>query len=102
MATWVLLLIVVGGFYSLIVPALPSVWAFVAGVVYGLLASSTIVTGVIACVKDPIDPNVRRFHQVGHVKGPRRLALPRSFYLPTTSNDLAGFKLFPSPRDVES
>ncbi|CAM9134649.1 unnamed protein product [Laminaria digitata] len=27
------------------------------------MASSTVAAGVIACLKDPIDPNVRRFHE---------------------------------------
>ncbi|CAB1098437.1 unnamed protein product [Ectocarpus sp. CCAP 1310/34] len=61
--TWVLLLLIVGGFYSFIVPALEQVWAMVAGLVYGVLASSTVLAGVLACLRDPIDPNVRRFHQ---------------------------------------
>lgn len=60
-----LLLLIVGGFYSFIIPALPTLWAIVAGVAYGVLASSTVVAGVAACLKDPIDPNVRRFHEVG-------------------------------------
>lgn len=62
--TWILLLLVVGGFYSLIIPGLSTPWSIVAGVVYGVMASSTVVAGVIACLKDPIDPNVRRFHEV--------------------------------------
>lgn len=65
--TWVLLLVIVGGFYSVIIPALPNFWSIVAGVVYGLLAASTVIAGVLACLKDPIDPNVRRFHEVGWV-----------------------------------
>lgn len=67
--TWMLLLVIVGGFYSVITPALPNLWGIVTGVVYGLLATSTIVAGVLACLKDPIDPNVRRFHEVGWVDG---------------------------------
>lgn len=60
-----LLLLIVGGFYAFIVPALPQLWAIVAGAVYGVLASSTVIAGVAACLKDPIDPNVHRFHEVG-------------------------------------
>ncbi|CAN0291327.1 unnamed protein product [Pylaiella littoralis] len=60
--TWILLLVIVGGFYSIIIPALPNLWAIAAGLVYGLLATSTVIAGVLACLKDPIDPNVRRFH----------------------------------------
>ncbi|CAM9103068.1 unnamed protein product, partial [Hapterophycus canaliculatus] len=67
--TWMLLLLIVGGFYSFIIPALPTLWAVVAGVVYGLLASSTVVAGVAACLKDPIDPNVRRFHEGATASG---------------------------------
>ncbi|CAM9170634.1 unnamed protein product [Choristocarpus tenellus] len=33
------------------------------GVVYGVLASSSLLAGTIACKIDPIDPNVRRYHQ---------------------------------------
>lgn len=62
--TWVLLLLIVGGFYAFVVPALPTQLSIIAGVVYGILASSTVIAGVIACLKDPIDPNVLRFHQV--------------------------------------
>lgn len=62
--TWILLLIIVGGFYAFIVPALDERWSIVAGVVYGMLVSATTVAGVVACWKDPIDPNVRRFHRV--------------------------------------
>lgn len=64
-STWVLLLVIVGGFYSFIVPTLPKVWAVIAGVVYGVLASATVLAAAAACWIDPIDPNVRRFHQVG-------------------------------------
>lgn len=53
-----------GGFYGFVVPALPTRLSIIAGVVYGVLASSTVIAGVMACLKDPIDPNVRRFHQV--------------------------------------
>lgn len=69
MLTWVLLLLIVGGFYSLIIPGLSAPWSIVAGVAYGVMASSTVVAGVIACLKDPIDPNVRRFHEVRRVHG---------------------------------
>lgn len=62
--TWVLLLLIAGGFYSLIIPGLSAPWSIVAGVIYGVMASSTVVAGVIACLKDPMDPNVRRFHEV--------------------------------------
>lgn len=62
--TWMLLLLIVGGFYSLIIPGLSAPWSIVAGVVNGVMASSTVIAGVIACLKDPIDPNVRRFHEV--------------------------------------
>lgn len=73
--TWLLLLLIVGGFYAVIVPALPNLWAIVASIVYGVLASSTVVAGVLACWKDPIDPNVRRFHQVGHLMAPLLLTV---------------------------
>lgn len=76
MLTWVLLLLIVGGFYSLIVPALAQVWAIVAGLAYGVLASSTVLAGILACFKDPIDPNVRRFHQVRLIH--RLLFAPRA------------------------
>eukprot|EP00903_Cladosiphon_okamuranus_P013911 g12939.t1 len=61
--TWLLLLLLVGGFYAVIVPALPNLLAIVASIVYGVLASATVLSGLLACWKDPIDPNVRRFHQ---------------------------------------
>lgn len=64
MLTWLLLLVVVAGFYSFIVPGLPRTIAVVAGATYGILASSALVAGILACVNDPIDPNVRRFHEV--------------------------------------
>lgn len=64
MLTWLLLLVVVGGFYALIVPALPILLAIAAGVAYCVLAASSIVSGIVACYIDPIDPNVRRFHEV--------------------------------------
>lgn len=64
MLTWLLLLIIVGGFYALVIPALPTALAFAAGATYFVLASSSVMAGIIACHIDPIDPNVRRFHQV--------------------------------------
>lgn len=74
MLTWLLLLIVVGGFYALIVPALPILLAFAAGIAYCVLAVSSILSGIVACYIDPIDPNVRRFHEV------RSRITPQEFY----------------------
>lgn len=67
MLTWLLLLIIVGGFYAFIIPALPTTLAVAAGFAYFVLASSSVVAGIVACRIDPIDPNVRNFHQVTFV-----------------------------------
>lgn len=64
MATWVLLLALVGGFYAFIIPGLPHIFSIVAAIVYGLLTAAAVITGAMACWIDPIDPNLRRFHQV--------------------------------------
>lgn len=66
MLTWLLLLVIVGGFYSFVVPGLPTAMSIAAGAAYAVLASSAVFAGIVACWKDPIDPNVRRFHQVCH------------------------------------
>lgn len=71
--TWMLLILIVGGFYGFVVPALPTPWPILAGLVYAVLASSTIFAGAVACIKDPIDPNVRRFHKVRAPRGGPRI-----------------------------
>ncbi|CAM9439602.1 unnamed protein product [Ascophyllum nodosum] len=38
-------------------------WSIVTGMVYGVLVSATTVAGLIACWKDPVDPNVHRFRE---------------------------------------
>lgn len=64
MLTWLLLLVIVAGFYSCIIPGLSATFSIAAGTTYGLLVLFAVVAGVFACVDDPIDPNVRRFHEV--------------------------------------
>lgn len=76
MLTWLLLLVVVAGFYSFIIPGLCATHSIAAGVTYGLLASSAVMAGILACMNNPIDPNVRRFHEVGTSRIAYKAAMP--------------------------
>ena len=59
---WCLVFVFIVAFYLLYVPFIHDGWNIGIGVVVGILALVSIVTGIKVSLSDPTDPNVKKNH----------------------------------------
>jgi len=68
--TWGLLILMIGGFYGIIIPPLEELYQIICGIIFGASTVGAIWAGFMACITDPIDPNVQEALKGNHSPGP--------------------------------